>query len=279
LEIFLDDDFDAFYAVAHSTSLVNVQVSVGSDTTLPELDIPAVRLFFCCTALVPIIDCSLIQKKQKRKPVFPVISQDNTPEIDEGGQDALDVTEDADLRKRAVSFAGSATGEEEISENISAPPKKKRRKKSTTRGGGPSNTEVNPQELARLHIIPTPSADVTGSNTVPLTIEGRENATSQDALAAALGQERGAGESKNARRKKQRSQQFQPATESIFDASTQSIITGDENPQSLPSKKRSKRSKTQEIPFSEQLAGAISETGGVQYFHCCLLYIHQIYAA
>lgn len=40
--ILLDDDFDAFFAVAHSASLVNVQVTVGSEAAVPESDIPPV---------------------------------------------------------------------------------------------------------------------------------------------------------------------------------------------------------------------------------------------
>lgn len=82
---------------------------------------------------------------------------------------------------------------------------------------------------------------------------------------ATPGQERSAGESKNARCRKQKlQQQPSPVHEANTVLGTQNIAILDESPQGHPT---GKLSKAKEIPLAEQLAGAISKSNGV--FDCC----------
>ncbi|KAF9469963.1 hypothetical protein BDZ94DRAFT_1317052 [Collybia nuda] len=222
-----DDDFDALYAVAHSTSLVNVQVTVGPEATMPESDNPP--------------------KKQKRKEIkSAVVQPDNgTPELEARGQ--LVQTEMLSTNRQA----DPGTGDTSILESVSVPPKKRRKKKASNTA---DTNEAYPQGTPT-----TSSAEILVPEIIQLSTIGPK----KDVVTTE--QEKGASGSKNARRRKQKLSQLQPpqVRRGEMDPGAQEIMIN-ERTREYP---MGESPEVREVPFAEQLVGAISESNVINQRH------------
>lgn len=229
-----DDDFDAFYSIAHSTSSVNVRITVVVDATSSS---GARKKSKSKTSLAanPSLDHGVAENEQV------IIEKDGT---------SPPTTDNETNPKKRKNSVVMYDGDSEMLEGTSKPRKKRKKDKS----GSVAVTVTSPHPVQPVLNNVDPELEMIKSQ-APLAsqIDGKETSISRAAAAS----DQSSSKSRNARRKKKLRDSQAPLTAEQPDSAHPPPTTEGDRMSKMLNKDPPK---IQGVLFAEQLAGAISET-------------------